>query len=416
MLRTESGFTLLHMAVALAVLAVMIAVAIPGGDKARVDAKQRAFISQVEIFEGKQRSLMVAQGRRYCPSDITLSESDPNFGRELPHGPNCMAGISASDCCTGAGPGGYYGPSNGVIAGGVPVVDMGLEKSAAFGPTKNRIMMVVTQSATSNPICCAAGMVEPRIVVKDSAAGRWLGVDTGAYVDFGEDGEGATPAQGGTIRRVAGNLDADTLENAGLTPGMMPVFDNVLVSRPHGPGFDDNVVRANGCCLGPGCMLCSSFGSSSGSSNSSSSGSASAASGGASAASASSSGGTSAASSAGGSSGSSSGGSSSSSGGCTSQGGDGAPCDGVGNCCTASYVCDTLQNVCRNFTLVCIDTPVTCSPVGCAAALTGGICIGDVCTGTDGGNSAEIDCCNGETAGTPLGQCGGSSSGGSSGF
>jgi type II secretory pathway pseudopilin PulG len=249
----RSGFTLLHLAVLLAVAAVMLAASLPGGDKARTDTKQRNFIRQAEIFEAKQKAEMAESGRRFCPSDITLSENDTDYGLELPHGPNCAAGINTSDCCMGGGAGTYYGPMSGVVAGGVPVVSMGLPKSAALGPTKNRILYAITQAATAKAACTTPGALKPSVIVKNSAGGRVLGVHVGAYIEFGEDAQGATPAAGGAVRKDTGNLDADTLENAGLSASRADQFNNVFINRNHDAAFDDAAVGIDECCKGMGC-------------------------------------------------------------------------------------------------------------------------------------------------------------------
>ncbi len=290
------------MAVLLAIGAVMVAVMTPGGDEARVDNKQKAFLKQVELFESKQRDHMTQPppegGAVYCPADETLAEGDANYGKSVPHGPNCLAGTNFNDCCGG----GNAGPD--VRFGMVPVVSMGLPKSAAFSRnTTYRIKYGVTIAHTSPFFCW---QVPPAINVYNSAAGRLLSSDTRVYMDLDH---GATPAQGGTITINTGTADADALENADS--------DSRVVRNERNQG----VAYITGC----GFALASSSSTSSGGSSSSSTSSSGGATSSASSASssASSSGGTSAASSgSGSSSGGSTGGSSSGSSGSSS----GGPC------------------------------------------------------------------------------------------
>ncbi len=244
------GFTLLHVAVLMAVLAVTMVGFLSGSVG---NTKGRNFARQAEMIEEKQRAHMYQQGSRLCPSDITLPYDHPNFGRAVAHGASCNAGMTPTDCCIGAN----FGTA-GLVMGGVPVVDLGLPKEAALGPTGNRVFYAVSRVSTQKNVCKIWG-ANPGVYVRSSVGGALGGAHAGVYLDLGEDAHGAFPGAGGTERRNTGNTNAETLENAGLSETFTDNFNNVFIRRElmydtSGAVFDDVVIPFDKCCLGPGCL------------------------------------------------------------------------------------------------------------------------------------------------------------------
>lgn len=248
----RAGFTLLHVAVMLAVLAVVMAGYLNSG-RGGSEAKEREFLRRVEMFEERQRARMLQDGSRLCPSDITLPYEHPNFGKAVAHGASCNAGMTPSDCCNGAN-----FSTAGLVMGGVPVVDLGLPKEAALGPTGNRIFYAVSRVSTQKNVCKLWG-ANPGVFVRSSAGGTLGGAHAGLYMDLGEDAHGAFPGAGGTERRNTGNADVETLENAGLTTAFTDDFNNVFIRHERiqtavGIIFDDQVIPFDQCCIGTGCL------------------------------------------------------------------------------------------------------------------------------------------------------------------
>ena len=85
----NQGFSLVQIAVLVAVAGIILASVLPGGELANTVAKERITRERMDKIEGAMQTFMAQNLRRPCPASGTLSTSDANFGVEAANPGQC---------------------------------------------------------------------------------------------------------------------------------------------------------------------------------------------------------------------------------------------------------------------------------------------------------------------------------------
>ncbi len=176
-----------------------------------------------------------------CPSDITLSVNNANYGRE-----NCPVGT----------------PGAGALHGGVPFADLKIPESATLDGWKNRIEYVVSDALRATPFNANAGALRINYFMLDHTNFSCTAVkNTDApSVDFpelpvtpaptfylllshGATGAGAYSAEGMQVQPCPGA--GTTLDAQNCIANTQTFFDSACaISDRPGPTFYDDIIFA----------------------------------------------------------------------------------------------------------------------------------------------------------------------------
>lgn len=201
------GFTLVEIAVALAIVALLLGMlVVPLGtqmDQQRISDTQR----QLDLIREALIGFAVANGRLPCPATPGTATTVVGAGVENKPGANC-----------------------GITDGVVPWTTLGLPETDAWG---HRFSYTVTQEFANDPPGTLSTFLltdNGGITVRASVGGVTIGNNVPAVVvSHGKNGLGAYRTDGTQLAGAAG----DELENANA--------DVNFVSRANAPDFDDLV-------------------------------------------------------------------------------------------------------------------------------------------------------------------------------
>jgi DNA-binding beta-propeller fold protein YncE len=246
------------MAVVLTVAAIVFVSMLPN-KASDTNLKIAVSVNRLDKVEEAMRGFMAANGRRPCPADASLAQSNAGWGKES---------INAGVCNITAG---MMGPdtSGNLTAGLIPTRSLGIEDSYAFDEFGRPYTYVVDTRSTVNGTCKVLSSGGIQISTKNTA-GAVTSTDytMAAYISGGRSGFGTYLPGGSTTanRLNTGSTDADALANAGVsgggaswtyTAGGAGTFSNVLVKKSPTTTFDQVVWYRpdlkNKCCMGSTC-------------------------------------------------------------------------------------------------------------------------------------------------------------------
>lgn len=246
---TKAGFTLIEMAVVLAIIALVL-----GGGLANFVAytEQKGLKNAQARLQHVQQTLIEygqIYGRLPCPADITGAQDNANFALESGDPGECEPANF------------QYSTDDDVVAGLIPVRDIGLEDDMAFDSWGNRVLYMIDRRFTN-----IAGLTQHgpnsqgKIIVQIQGSTTNTANAAFALLSYGANRHGAYGRGGGTIRTsgrdpaaTVGSLPYWTweLENCDCDDGTAAngTFDDTLIQAPFSQGtssgddvFDDIVV------------------------------------------------------------------------------------------------------------------------------------------------------------------------------
>lgn len=222
--QTQLGFTLVEMAIVLAIITLLLTGLIPTISN-QIEQKQRSETrKQMDEIQQALIGFAIINGRLPCPADPAILTGTAN------------AGIERATCTTAAV----------TVDGVLPWVTLGVPETDAWG---NRFTYRVTEyfadtialntvqttgTCTSTPTSSSFALcTEGDITIKDSVGGNTVASKIPAIVvSHGPKSSGAYTSQGGAVR-IAG-ATGDELENANN--------DATFIYKTTASDFDDLVV------------------------------------------------------------------------------------------------------------------------------------------------------------------------------
>lgn len=219
----KSGFTLIELALVLAILSLVVAgVAQVAGQTIRHkkadEIKTKMGAIEMALYDFRQRN-----GRLPCPADGTLAVSNQNFGQEtIPAG---TSGASTTACINGSTYTSGHTPSNpsqsadfydgtSTVAGIVPVRALGLSDDDAFDPWGGAFFYAVDQRATTASAFTSYQVTDTTIgsiTVNDDGGNTVVNDVVALLISYGPNGHGAYQYGGGI--KSSGSTNANELIN-----------------------------------------------------------------------------------------------------------------------------------------------------------------------------------------------------------
>lgn len=229
MRKHSKGFTIVELAVVIAIIALIISTTVAVG-VTRIEAqKLRTTDNRMAFLVRAIDSYIEMYGHLPCPADGALASTDDDFGWGL--GTNGLDGCEAANLLD----------SDEVVAGAVPVINLGVDPRAAIDGWDNKITYAVDSILTTTSGFESNGRIV--ILNKRSSASPVTIEEGAAYVliSHGPNGHGAWRAKAASSRLDTGIADdTDEGENAHIDdPGN---FDNEFVQNFFVTGFDDIVI------------------------------------------------------------------------------------------------------------------------------------------------------------------------------
>lgn len=233
-LRRPSGFTLIELAVVIAVIGLLVAGAFASFGAMRINAKLRETHQNVQRVEQLLQTFVLRHGRLPCPARPDLAPGDVGYGEEYRDGTACHPGLENLS----AG-----GPETALFAGTLPAYTLSQRMAMVTDGWDSQFRYVVVSRATTpEAFRNGFGVFPPyRIELVDKPAGAGSEVtvvDNGiaAIVSGGPNRHGAYTLDGAIQPQPpAGAVD----ERANLE------LDTPLVSAPYSEAsaapFDDIV-------------------------------------------------------------------------------------------------------------------------------------------------------------------------------
>lgn len=225
----------------IAVAGIATASLIPGDETGADSARQMVTMNRMQKIEEATKLFMAGNCRRPCPADITAAIGSSAFGRENATPGTCTSPNFGPDAATGY-----------VVAGGVPVVALGLPDDYALDGYGRRMMYMVDKRATSVTGCVGITAGAIQVQVKDTSD-NVSRTDTAmaALISYGKNAHGAYPVGGGNARLNTGSTDTDTRTNAFVDGSFATSFNRTVVRKETTATFDDIVwyhsTRKNTC-------------------------------------------------------------------------------------------------------------------------------------------------------------------------
>jgi len=229
MKQRAAGFSLIEIAIVMAIIAVMVGTVISYTLMNTGALKTSATRHKMEEISKALAAFVAINGRLPCPADGSLALNDPLFGAEYCTG-SLSASISRPSCtppCSWVG--------NEILGGTLPTQALSLTSDYALDAWNNRFTYAV-DSGLAVPGAEANFYVQTigGIIIEDAAHN--IRTDKAAYVliSYGPLGYGAWPKNGGT-RISDSSAAADVQENAHTAGG----WNNIFVER-HNEGAGDD--------------------------------------------------------------------------------------------------------------------------------------------------------------------------------
>ena len=261
-MRRFSGFTLIELALVIAILGLLAAAAFRYATNISNTRNYADLNETLTTIEEALRAYSASQSRLPCPSDITLSDNATNFGKEV--------GTSGDGNCTGYNfinsgtdpdnADGLYDATaaSNVVAGGVPTKTLKIDDRYAYDPWGRRILFAVDKRITATSAFTTYSVTNSTIgvvVVKQNSTDTLANAITYKAVysltSFGPNGHGGyvrNPSATST-RFNAASTNTNEQNNCHCnSSAVTTAFDRIFVQNSKTPSttltnvFDD-VVR-----------------------------------------------------------------------------------------------------------------------------------------------------------------------------
>ncbi len=190
----SEGFTLLELAIVIAIIATLTGMGILAGVNALENARVAQTNNKIALIERALWAFRVSNDRLPCPASLTLPITSANFGVEGPNTASCI------DVTAGAATGNFTSTDGFVVEGQVPTKTLGLPDDFAFDGWGNRfrysanLQLVETNGFSSTPAddTCAGSKIT------DGTSPTNFRTQSAAYalVSHGPNGHGAYTRSG----------------------------------------------------------------------------------------------------------------------------------------------------------------------------------------------------------------------------
>ena len=234
--QSKTAFSLIEIAVVLAILSIILAGVVPYITEATKSADVNDTLERIERIELALAAYYNANGGLPCPADLTAAITATEFGRKAP---------ALADDCDISGFGSVGNQKSALIAkGAVPNKDLGLPDEFAFDRWGRRLSYFVTLDSIDSAVPAAGS-----IIIHDASGAPRVSDALFAIVSHGPNGHGGATI-GGTLFNAGStndeerqNCDCDTNPNNPYGAGTF----GILVQAMKMPGasaaesFDDIV-------------------------------------------------------------------------------------------------------------------------------------------------------------------------------
>ena len=197
-LRSRRGFTLVELAVVLAVIGMVIAI-LPMAASTVDATKQGATSKKLDTIELGLMAYRAAYNRLPCPADPTLAASNANYGMEAGTAGSCTGGAIQLDL------------AHQVVEGAVPVKQLGLPAEFMYDAWGHKIAYAVNQNVTAAQAMSGQSLSEQcGITVTDAGGGNRTTGAAYVLVSYGQDGHGSYDINGNRINAGSTNSGEQT--------------------------------------------------------------------------------------------------------------------------------------------------------------------------------------------------------------
>lgn len=219
----QDGFTILEMSIVLIIISLITALGVTSGISALEGAKRSQTESKLRIIEEALMTFRISNNRLPCPTSLTLTKGDANYGQEA-----LTPGV-----CAGTN----FGAPGEVVEGGVPTKPLNLPSDFMYDGWGRKIEYAVDSNATEINAFSAIGIPEScGITVNDGSGNARSTGAIYALVSYGSDGHGGYLQTGN--RMSTGSTNADALTNCHCnSDGNTTLYEPTFVQRER---FDDS--------------------------------------------------------------------------------------------------------------------------------------------------------------------------------
>lgn len=203
--RTQRGFTLLELAVVLALIGVITGMGLVTLIGAIQASQVNKTVERMDAIEKVLLNYAVAFGRIPCPSSLTLTPSNVNYGIEAAN----------QGSCTGGTPAANFAAASGAVEGGVPTRALQLPDEYMYDGWGRRLRYAVDPIYTAANVLpiiaggpCTASATA--ITVNDSTGAARTTAAIYAIVSSGANGHGAYTSNGVMVNAGSTNTDEQT--------------------------------------------------------------------------------------------------------------------------------------------------------------------------------------------------------------
>ena len=206
------GFTLLELSVVLVLIALVLAGGLVTLTSNAQTSQFNDTVAKVDVIEKALLNYSTSFYRLPCPSNLTLTASNANYGIEAANQGTCTGGTPAANNIA----------ASGTAEGGVPTRTLQLSDDYMFDGWGRRIRYAVDKAYTlssSLPVTSVCTVVATpntaAITVNDAVGGARTSAAAYTLISHGVNGHGAYSSNGAMVN--AGSLNTDELTNCHCT-------------------------------------------------------------------------------------------------------------------------------------------------------------------------------------------------------
>lgn len=195
----KRGFSLLELSIVMAIIGTILAGAIAIGLGGIEASRYNATVKRMDEIHNSILAYSMVFGRLPCPSDLTLTSTNANFGVEAAN----------KGTCTGGTPAANFTAASGTVEGGLPTRTLKFTDDYQFDAWGRRLRYAVNPEKTSDDslhvVACSTSTKV--ITVKDAAAGDRSTNSVYALISHGANGHGAYSFNGVVFNAGSTNTD-----------------------------------------------------------------------------------------------------------------------------------------------------------------------------------------------------------------